>query len=78
MHRALAGPLQQLVEGGEKAADEIARDRIAGLIFVVDIAMFDVLDIGIEEPVPVAAIRIETTDSPSWVAWREIEIVVDG
>jgi hypothetical protein len=37
--------------------------------------MFDVLEIGIDEPVPVTAIRIETTDSPSWVAWREIEVV---
>jgi predicted amidohydrolase YtcJ len=36
--------------------------------------MFDVLEIGIDEPVPVTAIRIETRDSPSWVAWREIEI----
>jgi predicted amidohydrolase YtcJ len=37
--------------------------------------MFDVLEIEIDEQVPVIAIRIETTESPSWVAWREIEVV---
>jgi hypothetical protein len=36
--------------------------------------MFDVLEVTTDEPWTVAAIRIETLESPSWVAWREIEI----
>ncbi|HEU4895139.1 MAG TPA: amidohydrolase family protein, partial [Acidimicrobiia bacterium] len=42
-----------------------------------DTDMFDVLEIAIDTPEELVAIRIETTVSPSWVAWREIEIVSD-
>jgi predicted amidohydrolase YtcJ len=37
--------------------------------------MFDVLEIAADHPWVVVALRVETVKSPSWVAWREIEIV---
>jgi hypothetical protein len=40
--------------------------------------MLDVLEVVADEPWLVSAIRIETVESPSWVAWREVEILVDG
>jgi hypothetical protein len=42
-----------------------------------DTDMFDVLEIEIDAPEDLVAIRIETTSSPSWVAWREIDIARD-
>jgi len=40
-----------------------------------DTDMFDVLEIAVDKPRVVVAVRVETVESPSWVAWREIEIV---
>ena len=34
----------------------------------------DVLEVVFEEPVVIRRLRIETTESPSWVAWAEIEV----
>jgi predicted amidohydrolase YtcJ len=67
------GPTSHVIWGRTDNGELIQLAEFSG-----DTDMFDVLEIGIDEPVPVTAIRIETTDSPSWVAWREIEIVVDG
>jgi len=66
------GPTRHVI-WGRTADDELVQlaevDR--------DTEMFDVLEVEIGEPIPVVAIRVETVESPSWVAWREIEIVTD-
>jgi predicted amidohydrolase YtcJ len=66
------GPTTHIV-WGRRADDELVQlaERTS------DTDMFDVLEIEIDAPEELVAIRIETTSSPSWVAWREIDIVSD-
>jgi len=64
------GPTRHVIWGRTGDGELIQLAEFSG-----ETDMFDVLEIGIDEPVPASAIRIETTNSPSWVAWREIEIV---
>ncbi len=56
---------------GRTADDELIQLAEVG----GDTDMFDVLEVEIGEPIAMVAIRVETVESPSWVAWREIEIV---
>jgi predicted amidohydrolase YtcJ len=64
------GPTRHIIWGRTANGELIQLAEFSG-----ETEMFDVLEIAIDEPVPVAAVRIETTSSPSWVSWREIEIV---
>lgn len=64
------GPTRHII-WGKTADDELIQlAEVDG-----DTDMFDVLEVEIGEPIPVVAIRVETVESPSWVAWREIETV---
>jgi predicted amidohydrolase YtcJ len=64
------GPTRHII-WGRTADDELVQlAEVEG-----DTDMFDVLEVEIDEPIPVVAIRVETLESPSWVAWREIEIM---
>ncbi|MFZ0013359.1 MAG: amidohydrolase family protein [Acidimicrobiia bacterium] len=64
-----AGPTTHLVWGRTSSGDLVKLAEVSE-----DTDMFDVLEIEVEDTTPVVAIRIETTESPSWVSWREIEV----
>jgi predicted amidohydrolase YtcJ len=64
-----AGPTTHVV-WGRRAGGELI--RLAEHTAETD--MFDVIEVTFS-PVDLVAIRIETIESPSWVAWREIEII---
>ena len=65
-----AGPTRHIIWGRTAEGELMELAQVAG-----DTDMFDELEVEIEAPIPVVGIRVETVESPSWVAWREIEIV---
>lgn len=65
-----SGQTRHLIWGRTQTGDLILLTEVAG---VTD--MFDVLEVTAGEPWLVIGIRVETVESPSWVAWREIEIL---
>lgn len=67
------GPTRHIIWGRNADGDLV---QLAAVEAETD--MFDVLEVEIEDPMQVGAIRVETVESPSWVAWREIEILYGG
>jgi predicted amidohydrolase YtcJ len=65
-----AGPTTHLVFGRRAGGEMVLLAE-----HTADTEMFEVLEVPIDDPTEVVAIRIETIESPSWVAWREIDIV---
>lgn len=50
-------------------------DGIELHVLAGDTAGGDVLTVVFDEPISGRLVRITTIDSPSWVAWREIEVL---
>jgi predicted amidohydrolase YtcJ len=67
------GPTRHIVWGRLADGELVQLAEIAG-----ETDMFDVLEVTADEPWVVTAIRVETVESPSWVAWREIEVERGG
>ena len=65
-----AGPTRHIIWGRTADGELVELAQVVG-----DTDMFDELEVEIEATVPVVGVRVETVESPSWVAWREIEVI---
>ncbi|MGB8665687.1 MAG: amidohydrolase family protein, partial [Serratia inhibens] len=68
-----AGPTTHVISGRTEDGSLVEIATITGTT-----EMFDTIEITVDDQTPLAAVRVETTVSPSWVAWREIRIEPSG
>lgn len=67
------GPTKHVVWGRLASGELVELGQIE-----METEMFDELIIEADDTWSVVAIRVETVTSPSWVSWREIDIVANG